>query len=160
MFKLNLKIAFRNLFKNKIYAAINIGGLALGLTAFVLLLLYINHEESYDKWSPDLNNIYQVREKHDMFTPDNKEHYQDLVDSRMAALLKDKMPQVQVVTKVTPDWDFIKGFSVKLPHANPVMVSKMKDSDSSFFQVFTYKFLQGDRQSALSKPKSVVLNIA
>ena len=61
MFKLNLKIALRNLFRNKVYAAINIGGLALGLTAFVLMLLYINHEESYDSWSPDLKNIYQIR---------------------------------------------------------------------------------------------------
>lgn len=42
MFKLNLKIALRNLFINKIYAAINIGGLALGLTVFVIMLLYIN----------------------------------------------------------------------------------------------------------------------
>jgi len=49
MFKLNLKIAWRNLWKNKVYAAINIVGLALGLTAFVLMILYINHEESYDK---------------------------------------------------------------------------------------------------------------
>ena len=58
MFKLNLKIALRNLFKNKVYAAINIGGLALGLTAFVLLLL-LNHETNYDKWAPDLDKVYK-----------------------------------------------------------------------------------------------------
>jgi putative ABC transport system permease protein len=157
MFKLNLKIAWRNLWKNKIYAAINIGGLALGLTAFVLMLLYINHEESYDTWSPDLKNVYQLREKHDQYTPDNKDHWNDLANSKIAALLREQMPQVKAITKVSPDWSFVTGFSVKIANADPILVSKMKDSDSSFFKVFSYKFIQGNAESALNKPKSVVL---
>ena len=44
MFKLNLKIALRNLFRNKVYAAINIGGLAIGLTSCLLLMLYATYE--------------------------------------------------------------------------------------------------------------------
>ncbi|MBC6110006.1 ABC transporter permease [Pedobacter fastidiosus] len=157
MFKLNLKIAWRNLFKNKIYAAINIGGLALGLTAFVLMLLYINHEESYDSWSPDLKNVYQLREKHDQFTPDNKEHWNELANSKIAALLREKMPQIQAITKVSPNWDFVKGYSIKIAGADPIVVSKMTDSDSSFFKVFKYNFIHGNAESALNKPKSIVL---
>ncbi len=157
MFKLNLKIAWRNLWKNKVYAAINIGGLALGLTAFVLMLLYINYEKSYDSWSPELKNVYQLRERHSFFTPDNKEHLQDVDDSRMANLMRHKLPQAVAVTKVDPDWDFRTGYSVKVGIAEPVSVEKMKDSDSSFFQVFSYHFLQGDENKALSAPKSVVL---
>lgn len=157
MFKLNLKIALRNLFKNKVYAFINIGGLALGLTAFVLMLLYINHEESYDTWSPELKNVYQIREKHDFFTPDNKEHWQDMTDSRMGALVREKIPQAIAVTRVSPDWDFVKGFSVKIEHANPVIISRMKDADQNFFAVFPYKFIQGNVETALNNPKSVVL---
>lgn len=157
MFKLNLKIAWRNLWKNKVYAAINIGGLALGLTAFVLMLLHINHEESYDSWSPDLKNVYQIRERHDFFTPDNKEHWQDTQDSRIANLLRNKIPNTIAATRVQPDWDFIKGFSVKIEHAEPIVVSKMKDADSSFFDVFSYKFIQGDESTALKNVRSVVL---
>ncbi|RNL55704.1 ABC transporter permease [Pedobacter jejuensis] len=157
MFKLNLKIAWRNLWKNKVYAAINIGGLALGLTAFVLMLLYINYEESYDTWTPDLENVYQIRERHDFFTPDNKEHWQDTQDSRIANLLRNKIPNTIAATRVQPDWDFIKGFSVKIANANPIVVSKMKDADSSFFQVFHYDFIQGDEQTALKNVRSVVL---
>jgi len=157
MFKLNLKIAWRNLWKNKVYAAINIGGLALGLTAFVLMLLYINHEESYDSWSPDLKNVYQIREKHDFFTPDNKEHWQDATDSRMAALVKDNIPQAIAVTRVDQEWEWNQGYSIKVDHANPVMITKVKDADSSFFQVFNFQFLQGDGQTALLLPKSIVL---
>ncbi|MFC3559416.1 ABC transporter permease [Pedobacter jamesrossensis] len=157
MFKLNLKIAWRNLWKNKVYAAINIGGLALGLTAFVLVILYVNHEESYDTWSPDLKNVYQLREKHDQFTPDNQEHWNALANSKIAALLREKMPQVKAITKVNPDWNFVKGFAVKIANADPLIVSKMKDSDSSFFKVFSYKFIQGNAENALRKPKSIVL---
>ena len=157
MFKLNLKIALRNLFKNKIYAAINIGGLALGLTAFVLLLLYINYEESYDKWSPDLDQVYQIRERHSFFTPDAKEHLQEANDSRVATLIREKVPQVIAVTKVDQDWDFSTGNSVKIGQAEPITVNGMKDADRSFFHVFSYKFLQGDQSNALNAPKSVVL---
>lgn len=156
MFKLNLKIAWRNLFKNKIYAAINIGGLALGLTAFVLMLLYINHEESYDSWSPELKNVYQLREKHDFFTPDNKEHWNEISNSRIASLIRTKLPQAAAVTKVDQDRDF-SGFSLKAENANPILINKVKDSDSSFFKVFHYNFLQGSEEKALENPKSIVL---
>lgn len=157
MFKLNLKIAWRNLWKNKVYAAINIGGLALGLTAFVLMLLYINHEESFDSWSPDLKNVYQIREKHDFYTPDNKEHWQDAVDSRMAALVKENIPQAIAVTRVDQEWDWNAGYSVKVEHADPVMIQKVKDADSSFFSVFDHQFIQGNTETALKSPKSIVL---
>lgn len=157
MFKLNLKIALRNLFKNKVYTAINIGGLAIGLTAFVLMMLYINHEESYDTWSPDLKNVYQIREKHDFSTPDNKEHWQDATDSRMAALVRENIPQAIAVTRVDQEWEWNTGYSVKIDHADPVMIQKIKDADSSFFHVFKHQFLQGDASTAFRTPKSIVL---
>ncbi|WP_316798185.1 ABC transporter permease [Pedobacter frigidisoli] len=157
MFKLNLKIAWRNLWKNKVYAAINIGGLALGLTAFVLMLLYINHEESYDTWSPELKNIYQIREKHDFFTPDNKEHWNEIANSRVAAMVRDKLPQAVAVTKVDNEWDFRGGYSLKVDNADPVMITKIKDSDSSFFHVFPYQFIQGSADKALERKETIVL---
>ncbi|RZL29771.1 MAG: hypothetical protein EOP00_37330, partial [Pedobacter sp.] len=152
MFKLNLKIALRNLWKNK---AINIGGLALGLTAFVLMLLYINHEESYDTWSPDLKNVYQIRERHDFFTPDNKEHWQDLSNSRVASIIKSKVPQFSSVTKIDKEWG--NGFSVKIDKSEPVLIKSIKDADSAFFHVFPYKFIRGNSEIALKEPNTVVL---
>jgi putative ABC transport system permease protein len=155
MFKLNLKIALRNLFKNKVYAAINIGGLAIGLTAFVLLLLFVNHETNYDKWSPDLKNVYQLREYHDFFTPDNKQHWMENNESRIGALLTDKIPQFKYVTKIGEGWG--DGFSVKVANANPVIIENIRDADSLFFKVFPYQFIQGDRLTAISKPNTIVL---
>lgn len=156
MFKINLKIAFRNLFKNKVYAAINIGGLALGLTAFVLMLLFINHEISYDKWSPELHKVYQFREHHDFFTPDNKQCWMETTESRIGALVSTKVPQFKHVTKIGRDWSG-GGYSVKLANADPIMVKSIRDADSSFFKVFPYSFVQGDPSSAINRPNTIVL---
>ncbi|RZK76637.1 MAG: ABC transporter permease, partial [Pedobacter sp.] len=155
MFKLNLKLAFRNLFKNKVYAAINIGGLAIGLTAFVLLLLFVNHELNYDKWNTELEKVYQIRERHDFFTPDNKQYWQEMNDTRTANLVRNSIPQFEAVTKVDYSWG--DGYSVKQDNSDPVIVKNIKDADSLFFKVFPYEFLQGDRLSALNAPKSIVL---
>ncbi|RZK52728.1 MAG: ABC transporter permease, partial [Pedobacter sp.] len=155
MFKLNLKIALRVLFKNKVYATINIGGLAIGLTAFVLLLLFINHETSYDKWNPELKNVYQLREHHDYATPDNRQHWMEVNDSRMGALLRDKLPQFKNVTKIDQDWG--DDFSLKVANSDPVLVKNVRDADSLFFKVFPYQFIQGDRLTAISKPNTIVL---
>lgn len=155
MLKLNLKIAWRNLWKNKVYAAINIGGLALGLTAFVLMLLFINHETSYDTWNKDLENVYQLREYHDYSTPDNKQHWMTVNDSRIANLVSDKIPQFKYITKVDQDWG--DGFSLKLANANPLIVENVRDADSLFFKVFPHQFIQGDDLSAINKPNTIVL---
>ena len=60
MFKLNLKIALRNLWRSKTSSIINIIGLAIGLSACLLLLLYVNYEMNYDRHFKDADKIYQV----------------------------------------------------------------------------------------------------
>ncbi|RYE53497.1 MAG: ABC transporter permease, partial [Sphingobacteriales bacterium] len=60
MFKLNLKIALRNLWKNKGVSFINIGGLSIALAAFILITIYATYETSYDKKNPNYKNIYLV----------------------------------------------------------------------------------------------------
>ncbi|MGY0037884.1 hypothetical protein [Pedobacter sp. NJ-S-72] len=60
MFKLNLKIALRNLWRNKTSSFINIGGLAIGLASCLLLLLYVSYEWGYDKQGKDSADVYQV----------------------------------------------------------------------------------------------------
>jgi putative ABC transport system permease protein len=60
MFRLNLKIALRNLWKNRGITAINIGGLAVALAAFILVMIYAKYETTYDKENPNYDNIYIV----------------------------------------------------------------------------------------------------
>ena len=60
MFRNYLKIAWRNLLRNKIYAFINIAGLAIGLACAMLILLYVKDEVSYDRFHENANNIYRI----------------------------------------------------------------------------------------------------
>jgi len=60
MFKLNLKIALRNLWKNKVITAINIGGLAIALAAFILVTMYFTFETGFDRKNPSYNEIYII----------------------------------------------------------------------------------------------------
>jgi putative ABC transport system permease protein len=95
MFRLNLKIALRNLHKNLAVSIINIGGLAIALAAFILIVIYVNYETSYDKGNRNYKNIYIVG--------------RDLTDSKtnftpptLAALIEQYCPEVELVGKMTP----------------------------------------------------------
>jgi putative ABC transport system permease protein len=138
------------------YAVINVGGLAIGLTAFMLLIFYINHERSYDTWDRQLERVYQFREHHDFFTPDNKQAWQEINDSRIAALVRTHVPQFSHVTKVE-NGEWTDGVSLKTSHAEPLKVQYIRDADSAFFQVFPYRFLYGNSATALREPNTIVL---
>jgi putative ABC transport system permease protein len=95
MFKLNLKIALRNLKRNFAISLINIGGLAIALAAFILIVLYVSYETSYDKRNPNYDNIYIVgRDLTDLKT--------NFTPSGLGALIEQYCPEVTLVGKTTP----------------------------------------------------------
>ena len=97
MFKLNLKIALRNLWKNKGYTAINIGGLAIALAAFIIVILYVTYETSYDEDVPNYERIYQVGRS----LPDFKTEY---TPAPLSKLIKDNFPEVEAAGKMSTTW--------------------------------------------------------
>lgn len=156
MFKNHLKIAFRNIWKHKGYSLINIGGLAVGLAGFIVLLLYINYQKSFDQWSSQLKNIYQVNEKKRISSSDNKGSWVSSCDTRIAALLQNNLPGVANVTKVIGSFDH----SFSIIADNKVFLANTKSfrtSDSSFFKVFPFPFIAGNRNHALDKIHSMVI---
>jgi len=93
MFKLNFKIAWRNLWKNKVYTAINIGGLAIGLAGFILVMVYVNYETSYDAENRNLDNIYLIgRDLGDTKT--------NFTPPPLAAQIQEKCPEIVSVGKM------------------------------------------------------------
>jgi putative ABC transport system permease protein len=95
MFKLNLKIALRNLKRNFAVSMINIGGLAIALAAFILIVMYVNYETSYDKGNPNYKNIYIVgRDLTDFKT--------NFTPPTLARLIEQYCPEVELVGKMTP----------------------------------------------------------
>ena len=95
MFKLNLKIALRNLRRDFAVALINIGGLAVALTAFILILLYVRYESSYDKGNPNYKNIYLVGR-------DLKDFKTNYTQPGLTKLIKLQCPEVLAIGKMLP----------------------------------------------------------
>jgi len=88
MFKLNLKIALRNLWRNRGITSINVGGLAIALAAFILVVMYFTYETSFDKSNPNYKNIYVVGVTY----PEFKTNY---IAAPFAKAIKQNFPEVE-----------------------------------------------------------------
>jgi putative ABC transport system permease protein len=95
MLKLNLKIVLRNLWKNKVYTAINIFGLAAGLAGFMLILLYVNKETGYDQWDPVLKRSYMVAAD---FTQNGAVNKGSKIKALFAKVVKEQFPVVENIS--------------------------------------------------------------
>src|SRR5690554_4701709 len=95
MLKNYFKTAWRNLLKNKTHGIINISGLAVGLAGFLVILLYLNHELSYDTWDDELTRVYKISERTD----------QDILEQTPAPLaefLVSNSSAVESATRIAP----------------------------------------------------------
>ncbi|WP_316827774.1 ABC transporter permease [Pedobacter miscanthi] len=148
MFKLNLKIALRNLWKNKSYAMISIFGLAVALTIFILTMLYANYEKGYDSWNSGYEHIYRVNYKS---TTENVA----LSPGNMATVSKEKIPAVEAATRIQDYWfgDLLLKTKTKSLYINDVLLA-----DSNFLKVFNYPLVYGNAETAFSKPQTLILS--
>ena len=88
---------FRNLFKQKGYFFINVLGLAIGLTSFIFISLYVYNELSYDRFHKNYDRIYRVKVEGQM---SGQELNQAITASPMAKALLDDIPEVELVTRI------------------------------------------------------------
>lgn len=150
MFRLNLKIALRNLWKSKGYAAINIFGLAVGFAGFILILLYANHEYSYDTWNKNANNIYRISSKSDA----REEEYASS-QGELAPALKNAIPEIESYARYYT-WDLKQRL---LSHDNKEFyVDNIMGVDSLWFDAFPYKFIYGEPKKALVSADNIVIS--
>lgn len=148
MLKNYIKIAWRNVVKNRLYAVVNITGLAVGLASFIAILVYLNYELSYDKWDASFNRVYKVsmQKDKDMLTT---------TPAPLANLLAKDYPKVEAATALMYD-----GSYEMLLTAGDKKIYQvgMVTADSLFFKVFPYTFVQGNPATALNTPNAVVLS--
>ncbi|MES2419341.1 MAG: FtsX-like permease family protein [Bacteroidota bacterium] len=149
MFKLNLKIALRNLWKNKSYAFISVSGLAVALTIFILAMLYSNYQHNYDTWNKNYQQIYRVN-----YTSTAGENVA-LSPGNMATISKEKIPAVEASTRIQDYWF---GELLVKTKSKSLYVKDVLLADSTFFNVFQYPALFGNVNKALNTPQSVVLS--
>ena len=149
MFKNYFKVAFRNLWKNKGYSAINILGLAIGLATCLLIMVYVVDELSFDKFNKKADRIYRV----DGDINFGGTHWILAVGpDPMGATLKKDFPQVEQFVRFRN----YGGFRVKKGNEN-VQENSVIHVDSTLFDVFTLPVIQGDPKTALDDPSSVVI---
>jgi putative ABC transport system permease protein len=143
-----LQSAFRNTFKNCLVSLVNILGLAAGLASFILILLFLQHELSYDHWDESLNRVYRLSLKQD-------DHVTSNIQAPMARLLQEQYPQTAAVTAIQAAGDFEMLLTA---NGKSIYQKGIIAADSSFFQVFPYPFAQGSASNALAKPNEAMLS--
>jgi len=145
-----LKVAWRNLWKNKAFTAINIVGLAAGLAVCLLIVLYVKDELSYDKYNAQAENIYRIDA--DIFF--NGTQFTSAVSpAPLVPTLKKDYPQIVQFVRLKDFRDIrIKKDNQNIQEHNAVF------ADSTFFQVFSIPVIAGDRLTALNEPNSIVID--
>jgi putative ABC transport system permease protein len=154
-----LKIAWRNLIKSKTFSFINIFGLAAGLTCCMLISIYLIHEFSYDRYQPDVDNVYQMATT---FSMNHKDFTLADVPAPMAATVKKEFPEVRQYTRLMQLSTFEDKtmLQYRAPGAPPLSFFESKGflADSSFFRMFSYHFIEGSAASALDQPNTIVVS--
>jgi putative ABC transport system permease protein len=151
MWRNYLTVGLRALTKNRTYAFINIFGLAVGLAACLLLLLYVRYETSYDSWLPDVERAYQVQTFGTHPSTGEKLDMQAVTRPVADALAKD-FPQLEAVSKFETD------DAVVLKDGAALTVEKAAAADPAFFQIIQIPFAAGDPRTALRNADSVTLS--
>lgn len=149
MFKNYVKVGWRSMLRHKLYAAINVGGLALGLTAFTLIFLYVRHELSYDRFYPNADRIYRAYQQQP-FNPFMGTDYFAVMPAALAETLIREFPEVEHATSLQTPTRIVST-------AEGQYVERGISADPQFFKVFPFTFLRGSPETALAKPENVVL---
>lgn len=149
MFRNYFKTAWRNLWKNKAYSAINIVGLSIGMAVCILILLFVFYERNFDR--QHTKNIYRLDEVQKfpgMVAPQKVA----LSMFPMAPTLKQEFPQVKQFTRVNN-----YGKPPLFYNDKKVTLKNLYWVDSTFFEVFDFRLLEGNKGLVLQKPNSMVL---
>jgi putative ABC transport system permease protein len=148
MWRNYLTVGIRALAKNKTYAFINIFGLAIGLAACLLILLYVRYETSYDRWLPDSDRIFQVQTTwHEPGQPVRENQTSSLP---VRDTIAGGFPQIEAVAIAQ------RQRLAALRDGQPFYLDGLT-VDPSFFDIFQLDFVKGSRKQALPNVTSVVL---
>jgi len=155
MLKSYFLIAFRNLLKHKTFSAINLFGLATGLACCLLILQYVHYETSYDQFHENIDQLYRVR--YDNWQNGRKTFECAAAVPAAGPALKANIPEVEnfvrmfpvsgIVSRETPQGDLLS-----------FREDKFQVVDSTIFDIFSFKLIKGNVETALAGPNKVVIS--
>lgn len=146
MFKNYLKIAFRNIIRQKTYSFINIAGLAVGLACFILISLWIINELSFNEFHKNKERLFRVNTQTDDY---------DLViysSWMLGPALLEVYPEIEAYSRI---WPFAS--SLVKYNDNVFNEANFYLADPAFFSMFTFPFIKGDAKTALAEKNSIVI---
>ncbi|MGM0945255.1 MAG: ABC transporter permease [Bacteroidota bacterium] len=149
MWKNYLKIAYRNLLKNKIYSGINVFGLSLGMAASLLILIYVLDELSYDTFHPKGEQVYRIGMQGSM---NGNDFDMPFSPAPMAQAMIDEIPEVEDATRIGVFRTMPMRFEEKT-FTEPITLVV----DPNFFEFFGFELLKGNPEEALTGPDKVIL---
>lgn len=151
MLKHHLRIAWRNFLKNKVFSLINLTGLTVGLACCLFMVLYVQHELSYDRFQPKGDRIARVIMEYSFSGAAKKGNF---TSTKVAPVFARSFPEVEASVRMTQAKRVVK-YNDKL-----FTEKKFMYADSTFFGLFAAQLVKGSRQTALNGPNVVVLTEA
>ncbi len=145
-----IKVAFRNLLRNRIFSVINIMGLAIGMTACLLLLQFVNFKLSFDLFNENATDLYRV--VNDRYQNGKLIQHGTITYSGVSPAMQHDFPEVVNHSRVEPQGPLI------VIHNDKKLVKQTGFAvENTFLQMFDYPLVVGNAQTALQKPRSIVL---
>jgi putative ABC transport system permease protein len=142
-----LKIAWRNLQKNKAFSFLNISGLAIGMASAVLILLWVQNEISFDQFHKNKDFIYEAWNRGQM---NDKIQCWETTPQILGLTLKKDYPEVAMVARTVKTWKVTSVGDKKFSSESMIV-------DPEFLKIFSFRFAQGNGNTALESPNAVVI---
>ncbi|MBS0030959.1 ABC transporter permease [Chitinophaga sp. 22321] len=153
-----LKIAWRSLSRSKIYSFINIIGLTVGIACCILIVMYVKDELSYDRYHQHYNEIYRVLQAFRSPTgqkdapPPGPREYQVWGCAPVGPALSADFPEIKQLTQFTSPVTLLMQYGDKRFQEGNILFA-----DSATFDIFSWRMLYGNRETALKAPNTIVL---
>jgi putative ABC transport system permease protein len=141
--------AIRNMRRHSGYFILNITGLTIGLTSFLLITLYVVHEHSYDRFHKNYENIYRIKII-GMFSGSSLD--QAITAAPMMQAILADYPEIEHAVRIRRQGAWLVKYGDTRFNEDGILFA-----DSSFFSVFDFKLLKGDMKTALVNPRSMIL---
>ncbi|MCP4728084.1 MAG: FtsX-like permease family protein [bacterium] len=148
MFKNYLKVTFRSFKRQKGYTFINISGLTLGFTCFILIMLYVQFETSYDSYHRNKGQIYRIINNLSNYT---------FTAPPLASILKDEYPEIINIARISEYGISTTDKFLFVTEGRSFLENNLFMADPEILDILTYSFLKGGPGTALGDPNSIIL---
>ncbi len=149
MLKNYFKIAFRNLIRHRIFTFINVLGLAIGLVCFILIMLWIQDELSFDRHNSNFEQIYRIGTDTKM---GEQEETGTWTAIPLGPALMEEIPEIESAVRLKGNYENLVSFE-----ETSFLLDKIYYTDTEIFDVFSIPLISGSSSDLLTRPKTIVI---